>query len=83
MAYKSGVAHITQDTALMNEVSEGGNYWNALVDAAYKDLILTGFDSLSEVLMDYAIEEVVPTIFGVGKDPNTLPDDVKVYSFGK
>ena len=82
MAYKSGVANITQNSAFMNEVSEGGNYWNALDDATYKELIPTCFDSLSEVLMDYTIEEVVPTIFGVGKDPNTWPDDVKTYSFG-
>ena len=82
MAYKSGIANITQDSTFMNEVSEGGNYWNAFVDATYKELILTCVDSLSEVLVDYTIEEVVPAMFGVGKDPNTWPDDVKTYSFG-
>jgi len=32
--------------------------------------------------MDYTIEEIVPPIFGVGKDPNTWPDDVKAYAYG-
>ena len=81
-AYKGGVANITQDTAFIDEVSEGGNYWNDLVEATYKVFIPTYYESLSEFLMDYSIEEIVPTIFEVGKDPNSWPDDVKAYAYG-
>ena len=82
MAYKSGVANITQDAAFIDEVSEGGNYWNDLVEATYKKFVPTYYESLSEVLMDYTIEEIVPPIFGVGNDPNTWPDDVNAYAYG-
>ena len=81
-AYKSGVAGITTHPALMSQVSEKGNYWNVLVNVTEKEVISQTFNSLTEVLMDFTIKEVISTMFDVKKDPNTWTDDIKAYAFG-
>ena len=82
-AYKSGVIAITQHHGLVTQISEEGNYWNVLDNAAQKDIIYKSNNCLSEVLLDNTIKEVVSLMFGEKKDPNTWTDSVKIYTFGK
>ena len=39
LAYKQAVENITQHIGLINQVSEGGNYWDILDKAVQKDII--------------------------------------------
>ena len=82
-AYKSGVKFHTCHSQLLNQISEDGNYWNVLDKATEKAVISQSFDSLSEVLFDFTIREVVSIMFDVEKDPNTWTNAVKAYAFGK
>ena len=81
-AYKSGVSGITTNTGMINQLSEEGSYWNVLDNTNEKEIMFRSFTSLSEVLLDKTIEQVVPIMFGVKKDPNTWTDDVKAYAYG-
>ena len=81
-AYKSGVSGITLNLGLINQLSEEGNYWQVLDNANQKEVIFLSCKSLSEVLLDYTIKEVVSIMFGVEKDPNKWTDDVKAYAYG-
>jgi hypothetical protein len=81
-AYKSGVAIFSQHPAMLNQVSDEGQYWNVLQDATEKEVIFQSCPSLSEVLMDSTIKEVVSLTFGVKKDQVTWSDGVKAYAFG-
>ncbi len=81
-AYKSGVAGNITNTTLLTQVSEDGNYWTILDNANEKEIIFKTSHSLSEVLTDYYIKEVVSTMFGVGKDPEAWTGAVKAYAFG-
>ena len=80
-AYKSGVVAITQHPGLISQISEEGNYWQILENATKKEVISHSFQSLSEVLLDVTIKEVVSNMFGVEKDPHTWTDAVKFYAF--
>jgi hypothetical protein len=82
LAYKSGVEGIITNTTLLTQVSEDGNYWTILDNANEKEIIFKTSHSLSEVLTDYYIKEVVSTMFGVGKDPEAWTGAVKAYAFG-
>ena len=81
-AYKSGVAAITTHCGLINQISEEGNYWHVLDDATEKEIIYQSHQSLSQVLLDCTINEIVSTIFGVKRDSNTWTVAVKAYAFG-
>ena len=85
MAYKTGVACTTTHQGLISQVSEKGNYWKVFDEATGKEVISQYCDSLSEVLQDFTIKEIVFTMFNgeVKKDPNTWDDDFKSYAFGK
>ena len=67
---------------MLAQVSEGGSYWKVLDYATEKDFICQTFYSLSGVLMDPAIKEVVSQVFGVNKDPITWAPEMKHYAFG-
>ena len=82
LAYKSGVTIISKFAAMLNQVSDDGQYWNVLCDATEKEVIFQSFHSLSEVLMDATIREVVSRTFGVKKDEDTWSDGIKAYAFG-
>lgn len=82
LAYKFGVAGITKHAGLMEQVSEGGNYWHVLNNAAKEEVISQTFHSLSEILQDFTIKEIISTMFGVKKDPDTWTHDIKAYAFG-
>jgi len=81
-AYKTGVEGIIQHPTLLNQVSKDGNYWSILDNTNEKEVIFKTSQTLSEVLMDNTIKEVVSTMFGVGKDPEAWTDAVKAYAFG-
>ena len=85
MAYQTGVAGTTTHQGLISQVSEKGNYWKVLNEATGKEVISQHCDSLSEVLQDFTIKEIVFTMFNgeVKKDPNTWDDYIKTYAFGK
>ena len=67
----------------MSQISEDGSYWNIVDNATKKENISESFYSLSEVLMDCTIKEVVSKMFSVPKDPGTWSDTIKAYAFGK
>ena len=81
-AYKTGIAAISEHPVLLNQVSDEGLYWNVLDDVTEKEVISKCFHSLSEVLLDFTIKEVVSLTFGVTKDRDTWSDGVKAYAFG-
>lgn len=81
-AYKTGIAAISEHPVLLNQVSDEGLYWNVLDDVTEKEVISECFHSLSEVLLDFTIKEVVSLTFGVTKDRDTWSDGVKAYAFG-
>ena len=68
----------------MAPISEEGNYWKVLDEATEKEVISQSFDTLSEVLQDFTIKEVISMMVAdyVKKDPKTWGDDVKAYAFG-
>ena len=82
-AYKAGVCAITSHSNLISQISEDGSYWNAIENATKKDKIFNCNESLSEVLLDSTIKEVVCLMFGVDKDPYTWSDSIKRYAFGE
>ena len=51
-AYKSGVSGITTNDAMMNQVSEDGNYWNVLENATCEERTFQSCESLAVVLRD-------------------------------
>lgn len=81
-AYKSGVEGITKSDAVMNQLTENGTYWHVLDNATEKEIIYESCRSLSEVLMDCAIKEVLFILFGAKKDPTTWNDTLKAYAYG-
>ena len=81
-AYKTGVETITKHEGLIDQLSVEGTYWNVLENASQKNIIFHSMNSLSEVLMDGAIKEVMSFMFGVTKDTNTWTDSLKTYAFG-
>ena len=81
-AYKSGVSVISEHLAMLNQVSEEGNYWKVLDDAAEKEIMSQSFHCLSEVLLDFTIKEVISQMFGVKKDPDIWNESIKAYAIG-
>jgi len=81
-AYKSGVVGITLHSGLISQISEEGNYWHVLDSATQKEVMSQSFHSLSEVLMDFTIKDVISNMFGVDTDPHTWTDAIKFYAFG-
>src|SRR5688572_27513618 len=67
-AYEAAVGEISQHQGLITQVSEDGIYWNDIDSAFEKDIIFRSNNSLSEVLLDKYIRDIVSSIFGVKKD---------------
>ena len=67
---------------MISQVSEDGDYWKVLDDVTEKEIISQSCHSLAEILMENTIKQVVPTMFGIEKDPDTWADDIKAYAFG-
>ena len=80
-AYKSGVAGITDHPALMNHVSENSTYWCVLDTAFEHEVLSESFHSLSEVLIDHTIKEVVLNMFGLKNESDEWPYAVKAYAY--
>jgi hypothetical protein len=81
-AYKTGVKTITQHQGMIDQLSEEGTYWNVLDNAAEKEIIFKFLNSLSKLLMDKAIGDVVHLTFGVNREPNTWTNSVRRYTYG-
>jgi len=81
-AYKSGVKGITNHPGMINQISEDGSYWDVLDNATENEVISQSCKSLSDILLDFTIKEVVSIMFHVMKDPNTWNDAVRAFAFG-
>lgn len=81
-AYQSGVKVITQHQGLINQISEQGSYWNAINSATGNNIVFQHNTSLSQVLLDQTIKDIVSFMFGVKKDSSTWSDAVRNYAFG-
>src|SRR5687767_161475 len=81
-AYKAAIGEISQHPGLITQVSADGTYWNIIDSAVEKDIIYRTKNSLSEVLLDKDIREIVSSMFGVNKDISTWSESVTRYAFG-
>jgi hypothetical protein len=81
-AYKTGVEAITKHSGLVSQITQEGIYWNVLDNAIQGDIIFQYNISLSEVLMDSTITDIVSIIFGLKKDQSAWPESVKTYAYG-
>ena len=81
-AYQTGVKVITQHPGLMNQISDKGSYWIAINSATENNIVFQHNTSLSQVLMDQTIKDIVPIMFSEKKDSSTWSDAVRNYAFG-
>jgi len=64
------------------QVSEDGTYWTVLDDATQEEVLCQSYETLSDVLLDFTIRDMVSNMFGVMKDPKTWSAAVHAYAFG-
>ena len=81
-AYHYQVSNISSHQGLLNQIDANGSYWNIIDKASHNDVITQENNSLSEVLMNSTIKEVISTGLGVSKDTNKWSDSIQNYAFG-
>ena len=81
-AYHYQVSNHSSHPGLLNQIDANGSYWNIIDKASHNDVITQHYNSLSEVLMNATIREVISIGLGVSKDTNTWSDSIKHYAFG-
>jgi hypothetical protein len=81
-AYHYQVSNISKHPGLLNQIDSNGSYWNIIDKACHNDVITQHYNSLSEVLLNSTIKEVISIGLGVSKDTNTWSDSIQHYAFG-
>lgn len=81
-AYHYQVSNISKHPALLNQIDANGSYWNIIDKACHKEVITQHSNSLSEVLMNSTIKDVISIGLKVSKDTNVWSDSIKHYAFG-
>ena len=81
-AYCAGVNEITTSTAMVNQVSNEGNYWKVLENATQEKVATHSCKSLSEILLKSTINILAYNMFGVKDESDTWTDSIKAFAYG-
>jgi len=81
-AYHYQVSNTSKHPGLLNQIDTNGTYWNIIDKACHSDVITQHNNSLSEVLLNSTIKEVISIGLGVNKDTSIWSDSIQHYAFG-
>ena len=81
-AYHYQVSNISKHPGLLNQIDANGSYWNIIDKACHNDIITQHNNSLSEVLLNSTIKEVISVGLGISKDNKTWSDSIQHHAFG-